>query len=155
MKISTDGRCPKCGSYKVAAQLSLRQFSCADCAEKYISLTGSAALHWRKTHPDNDGIFVEKSTPNETTQAPTPFGASTGSAMCGWIISPPGWPYRECGRPATHRDPSTGEGMCNVHAEDYADVFGSQSLVCIDSESPNADHLTTLTPRRTTRKTND
>lgn len=68
-----------------------------------------------------------------------PLARRAGSAGCAWIISPTGSLYRECGMPATHRDPQTGEGMCDIHAEDYADIFGSDSLQSIESEPPNAE----------------
>lgn len=60
MKTSTDGRCPKCGSYQVGLLPSPALARCLDCAEAYIRLTGGEALRWRKAHPDDDGIFVEK-----------------------------------------------------------------------------------------------
>ena len=45
--------------------------------------------------------------------AKPPLAGQTGSAVCGWIISPQGWPYRECGKIATHCDlerPGLGPG---------------------------------------------
>lgn len=87
MKISTDGRCPKCGSYKVSAQLSPRQFSCADCAEKYIRLTGAAALHWRKTHPDAPGIFVDAPDATRAGSCATPGSAGPRCRLCGKHVS--------------------------------------------------------------------
>lgn len=76
----------------------------------------------------------------ENTQiGPGPdLAGAAGSAGCAWIISPPGWPYRECGLQPTHRDPETGDTFCSHHADDYADVFGWESLHGIDAESPNA-----------------
>lgn len=68
-------------------------------------------------------------------------GAMSGaadSAGCSWIISSPGWPYRECGAQPTQRDPDTGALLCDYHAEDYAAVFGWESLRSIGAGWPNA-----------------
>ena len=64
-------------------------------------------------------------------------GGAAGSAGCAWIISPPGWPYCECGLKPTHRDPQTGETLCSHHAEDYAEAFGWESLRTIDDNPPD------------------
>ncbi len=50
--------------------------------------------------------------------------------VCWWIISPIGGvsPVRQCQAPATHWCPESGSQFCDDHAEDYADVFGDDSL---------------------------
>lgn len=71
------------------------------------------------------------------------------SARCRWIISALGDPFRECGARATQIAPDNGDTLCDDHAEDYAEVFGWESLRDMDAnESPNAEAL-----RR--RRTND
>jgi len=49
---------------------------------------------------------------------------------CRWIINAPGrmTPLVECGAPATHYCPESGSQYCRQHSEDYADVFGDESL---------------------------
>ena len=67
------------------------------------------------------------------------LAGAAGSARCRWIISLLGDPFCECGARATQHDHSTGDTLCDAHAEDYAEVFGLESLRAIDgSESPNA-----------------
>ena len=50
--------------------------------------------------------------------------------VCGWIISPIGGvsPVRLCQAPATHWCPESDDQYCTQHAEDYAEVFGDDSL---------------------------
>ena len=50
--------------------------------------------------------------------------------VCGWMISPMGrmTPVRQCQAPATHWCPESGAQYCNDHAEDFADIFGDDSL---------------------------
>ena len=63
----------------------------------------------------------------------------TGSARrCGWLVA---WGPKTgtCGKVATQYDPDTGGGLCADHAEDYADVFGWESLRSLEEvQSPNA-----------------
>ena len=49
---------------------------------------------------------------------------------CGWMIAPIGRlsPVRQCGAPATHYCPDSDAQYCRQHSEDYADVFGDESL---------------------------
>lgn len=69
-----------------------------------------------------------------------PLDRRAGLAKCRWIISALGDPFRECGAAATQHDPDTGDMLCSDHAEDYAEIFGWESLRDLDgSESPNAD----------------
>ena len=56
-------------------------------------------------------------------------------ARCRWIVSALGDPFRECGAKATQHDPTTGDTLCDDHSEDYAEVFGWESLRDIDPES--------------------
>jgi hypothetical protein len=50
--------------------------------------------------------------------------------VCWWIITPIGklTPVRQCQAPATHWCPESNAQYCTQHAEDYADVFGDDSL---------------------------
>lgn len=73
---------------------------------------------------------------NSPTDNPA-LAASDGSARhCGWLIAS-GPKMGTCGKPATQYDPDTGGGLCDDHAEDYADVFGWESLRSLE-ESPTA-----------------
>lgn len=50
--------------------------------------------------------------------------------VCGWMISPIGGmtSVKQCQAPATHWCPESGSQYCGYHAEDYADIFGDDSL---------------------------
>lgn len=60
MQISTDGRCPSCGSYKFTLGISTdgNTVSCYDCCIYYIRLTGADAILYRKSNPEKPGIFT-------------------------------------------------------------------------------------------------
>ena len=58
---------------------------------------------------------------------------------CRWIISPPGklTPCVECRAPSTHYCSESGSQYCWQHAEDYAEVFGDDSLKEFKIQEPN------------------
>jgi hypothetical protein len=64
-----------------------------------------------------------------------PFDPASGSArLCEWLVLR-GRRAALCPVAATHRDPETGALFCDMHADEYEDVFGG----VLNPLTPNAD----------------
>lgn len=71
MQISTDGRCPSCGSHKFTSSVTTDGItvSCCDCSSYYIRLTGADAIGHRKVNPEKPGIFTGEAIIDATNEA--------------------------------------------------------------------------------------